>query len=215
MKEPADQHEYLARGEFEHHQEVVALHRARLGSEPCIGLVVGEVLADDLHLGENLPVVELEGRHVTLRVDLPVVLSGRGLLVGYVHLLEIELVAGFAQHDVGRHRAGAGSVVQFHGPVLSNGLKWELAWRLEGLRPNAQGKERCLKSTAWRGEFPGHSLRTFPGRRGWPPAPGSGTRAQSVTLGLAVGKGGPLMGTPRKSRHRPTSTTTGIPWGFA
>src|SRR5947208_12787309 len=104
--------------------------------------MVGEVLADDLHLGENLPVVELERRHVALRVDLPVVLSARGLLVGNVHLLEIELVAGFAQHDVGRHRAGAGSVVQFHGQSFLFETDWgELARRLDGLPPNARGKD--------------------------------------------------------------------------
>src|SRR5438876_187503 len=70
----------LARGEVEHLHEAVALHRARLGREPGVRLVVGEVLADHLDFGENLPVVELERGDVALRVDLPVVLSGRGLL---------------------------------------------------------------------------------------------------------------------------------------
>src|ERR1700722_16233352 len=58
----------LARDEVEPLLRVVALHRAGRGDEPGRRLQVGEVLVDDRAFGEERPVIEPQGGHVSLRV---------------------------------------------------------------------------------------------------------------------------------------------------
>src|SRR5258706_368315 len=58
--------------------------------------------------------VELERRHVALRVHLPEVAAAIHRLVFGVDLLQLDVDARFARHDVGRERAGAGGVIKLH-----------------------------------------------------------------------------------------------------
>ena len=62
-------------------------------------------------LRQRLAVVEAQGRHAPLRVDLEIVLRAL-LAVGEIDLLRLVLLAALFQHDMRRHRARAGSVVQ-------------------------------------------------------------------------------------------------------
>src|SRR5258708_25016225 len=62
-------------------------------------------------LGQRLAVVEAQCRHAPLRVDLEIVLRAL-LAVGEVDLLRLVLLAALFQHDMRRHRARAGSVIQ-------------------------------------------------------------------------------------------------------
>jgi hypothetical protein len=77
---------------------------------------VGEVLNDHGDLGQELAVVHGQRGNVGLRVDRVVVVAGLGFLVIAVDLFQGVVERGFAQHDVGAKRTGAGDVIQFeHG----------------------------------------------------------------------------------------------------
>src|SRR5215813_2385353 len=96
----------------------------QIGEQARLGVLVAEVLADDRDLGQDLSVVQHESRNVALGVDLPIIAAVGGLLVRDVNPLEIEGVSGFASHDVRRHGAGAGGVVELHVQFLSGAVDW-------------------------------------------------------------------------------------------
>lgn len=74
-------------------------------SEPKWSLgtqLVGDVLNDDGSFGEELTVVQYDGRNVPFGIDGEVVLAGGRLLGAIVHLHELEREIGFAQGDMRR-----------------------------------------------------------------------------------------------------------------
>jgi hypothetical protein len=105
---------HLGRDEGEPLHELVALERSRRRRERA-GLAIREVLQEHVRLGEPRAVVELEHRHVALRVDRAVIGAVRQRVLDEIDLdrlvLEIELV----EHDVWGLRAGTRGVVKLHG----------------------------------------------------------------------------------------------------
>src|SRR5262249_14619781 len=68
--------------------------------------------------GETFAVVEFEHRHLALAVDGPIVRPRFGFLFLIVDLLQVEVGAHLAHHDMGRERAGTGRKVKLHHDLL-------------------------------------------------------------------------------------------------
>src|SRR6185437_12135599 len=104
--------------EAEHLLQVIARQRARGRRKTRFGLQIRKVLDDDGTLGQYLPVIQFERRNITLGVDgevIPFRSDGLGL---EVHLLQAQLEASLEGDDVGRQRAGAARIKQFHAGLL-------------------------------------------------------------------------------------------------
>jgi hypothetical protein len=90
-------------------------------ARPLEGLLIGDVLNDHRAFGELFAVVEFKARHLPFRVYGPIILTGLGLLFLIIDLLEFEVRAGLAQHDMGRQRAGTGGKIKLHRSNLLGG----------------------------------------------------------------------------------------------
>ena len=82
---------------------------------------LAEIGQDRGVLGQRLAVVEPQHRHAAVRIDLQIGL-GALLALGEIDLLRLVFLAAFLEHDVRRHRAGAGPVIkrQHCGILLKN-----------------------------------------------------------------------------------------------
>ena len=69
------------------------------------GGLIGEVLEDGCALGEDGAVGEAERGDLALRIDGEEVVAGGGRLGAECDRHELHVEAGFADHDVARHRA--------------------------------------------------------------------------------------------------------------
>src|SRR6185312_6095433 len=100
--------------------EAIARQRARGWREALLRPQVGEILHDRRALGEYLTVIQLQCRHVALRVDGDVVsLRGHGLGL-QVHLLQTQLDTGLMGNDVRREGARPARVKQLHMSLLGS-----------------------------------------------------------------------------------------------
>ncbi len=112
--------------------------RQRLGLADLVLRPQAELLAeigkDGRVLGDDRAVVEHEGRHAAVGMDLEI--GVRALLAGReVHALRLVRLAAFLQHDVRREGTGARRIVELHQSSLL-----ETRGRVQGQRVRASAQ---------------------------------------------------------------------------
>src|SRR5215510_4999374 len=77
-------------------------------------MLVGNVLQDDYGLGQQLSVVQLQYRHVAVRIERAEIDAAVGELGLRIDLDQFERRAGLVQSDMGCEGAGTAAVIEFH-----------------------------------------------------------------------------------------------------
>ena len=102
------------RDERQPFHQSIACKAAKLRDEMTAGSLICHVLQYHLVFGEQLPVVQQQGRDVALGIDGAKIRSRFRLAAGEIDAHKIEGTTRFTQDDMAGQRAGARGVEQFH-----------------------------------------------------------------------------------------------------
>src|SRR5215470_1752898 len=105
---------YLGIDVRQHLLEAVPVAGSRGRREAGVRAAIGQILDDRRPFSEHLPIIELQRRHVSFRVDAPVGRAVADRSAREVHLFELQIETRFAGYDVWREGAGTGGVKQLH-----------------------------------------------------------------------------------------------------
>jgi hypothetical protein len=90
--------------------QAVPFHRSSLRGEAKLGLLIRNILNNRRTFGQNLTIVEFEGRYIALSIDVCECTPVCQLFLFKSTLSKLNGEAGLAQRNVGRQRTGTGRI---------------------------------------------------------------------------------------------------------